>query len=91
MPVGAKRKTNPRKPRARSNLLIFDNLEGCSVAGLPWREMVTFAASNPLVRKTRFSYGDRLISVITIENRKIVLRRDYMDSLAAWNALNGSP
>jgi hypothetical protein len=25
MPVGAKRKTNPRKPPARSNLLIFDN------------------------------------------------------------------
>jgi ketosteroid isomerase-like protein len=23
-------------------------------------------------------------------NRKIVLWRDYMDSLAAWNALNGS-
>jgi len=36
------------------------------------------------------SYDNRFISVITIENRKIVHWRDYMDSLAAWTALNGS-
>ena len=35
-------------------------------------------------------YDNRLISVVTIENRKIVNWRDYMDSLAAWSALNGS-
>jgi ketosteroid isomerase-like protein len=35
-------------------------------------------------------YDNRLISVITIENRKIVHWRDYMDSLAARSALNGS-
>jgi ketosteroid isomerase-like protein len=35
-------------------------------------------------------YDNRLISVVTIENRKIVHWRDYMDSLAAWAALNGS-
>jgi ketosteroid isomerase-like protein len=34
------------------------------------------------------SYDNRVISVITIENRKIVYWRDYMDSLAAWTALN---
>ena len=33
-------------------------------------------------------YDNRLISVITIENRKIVHWRDHMDSLAAWTALN---
>jgi len=33
-------------------------------------------------------YDNRLISVVTIENRKIVHWRDYMDSLAAWSALN---
>ena len=33
-------------------------------------------------------YENRLISVITIENRKIVYWRDYMDSLSAWAALN---
>jgi ketosteroid isomerase-like protein len=35
-------------------------------------------------------YDNRLISVVTIEGRKIVHWRDYMDSLAAWTALNGS-
>jgi uncharacterized protein len=37
---------------------------------------------------TGASYDNRFISVITIENRKIILWRDYMDSLAAWTALN---
>jgi ketosteroid isomerase-like protein len=32
-------------------------------------------------------YDNRFISVITIENRKIIRWRDYMDSLAAWMAL----
>ena len=37
-------------------------------------------------------YDNRFISVITIENRKIIHWRDYMDSLAAWNALSaGAP
>jgi uncharacterized protein len=35
-------------------------------------------------------YDNRLISVVTIENRKIVHWRDYMDSLAAWSALNSA-
>jgi len=33
-------------------------------------------------------YDNRFISVVTIENRKIIHWRDYMDSLAAWTALN---
>ena len=35
-------------------------------------------------------YENRLISVVTIENRKIIHWRDYMDSLAAWTALNSA-
>jgi uncharacterized protein len=35
-------------------------------------------------------YDNRFISVITIANRRIVHWRDYMDSLAAWSALNRS-
>jgi ketosteroid isomerase-like protein len=35
-------------------------------------------------------YDNRLISVVTIEDRKIIHWRDYMDSLAAWTALNRS-
>lgn len=34
------------------------------------------------------AYNNRFISVVTIEKRKIVHWRDYMDSLAAWTALN---
>ena len=36
------------------------------------------------------SYDNRFISVVTIESRKIVRWRDYMDSLAAWTALNSA-
>src|ERR1700726_1963728 len=35
-------------------------------------------------------YDNRFISVVTIENRKIVHWRDYMDSLTAWKAQNSS-
>jgi ketosteroid isomerase-like protein len=34
------------------------------------------------------SYDNRFIAVVTIEDRKIVHWRDYMDSLAAMTALN---
>ncbi len=37
---------------------------------------------------TGASYDNRFISVVTIENRKIVHWRDYMDSLAAMTALS---
>ena len=36
---------------------------------------------------TDVPYDNRFCSIITIENRKITHWRDYMDSLAAWNAL----
>jgi ketosteroid isomerase-like protein len=35
---------------------------------------------------TGTKYNNRFCSVIKIENRKIAHWRDYMDSLAAWNA-----
>ena len=37
---------------------------------------------------TGVPYDNRFVSIATIENRKIVRWRDYMDSLAAWTALN---
>jgi len=40
------------------------------------------------ILSTGAPYDNRLISVVTIEKRKIVHWRDYMDSLAAWTALN---
>jgi ketosteroid isomerase-like protein len=39
--------------------------------------------------ETGVAYDNRLISVVTVENRKIVHWRDYMDSLAPWLALKG--
>lgn len=42
------------------------------------------------ILKTGAPYDNRLISVVTIENRKIVHWRDYMDSLSAWTALNST-
>jgi ketosteroid isomerase-like protein len=42
------------------------------------------------ILSTGAPYDNRFISVITIENRKIIHWRDYMDSLAAWTALNSA-
>ncbi|MGB2625730.1 MAG: nuclear transport factor 2 family protein [Candidatus Acidiferrum sp.] len=36
---------------------------------------------------TSVRYNNRFCSIIKIKNRKIAHWRDYMDSLAAWNAL----
>lgn len=36
---------------------------------------------------TGVKYNNRFCSIIQIENQKITHWRDYMDSLAAWNAL----
>jgi ketosteroid isomerase-like protein len=36
---------------------------------------------------TGVKYDNRFCSILKIENRKIAHWRDYMDSLAAWNAL----
>ncbi len=36
---------------------------------------------------TGVQYNNRFCSIIRIEQRKIAYWRDYMDSLAAWNAL----
>ena len=39
------------------------------------------------ILETGVKYDNRFCSIITIEQRKIAHWRDYMDSLAAWNAL----
>jgi uncharacterized protein len=42
------------------------------------------------ILSTGGAYDNRFVSVVTIENRKIIRWRDYMDSLAAWTALNSA-
>ena len=39
------------------------------------------------VLATGAPYDNRFVSVVTIDDRKVTRWRDYMDSLAAWNAL----
>jgi ketosteroid isomerase-like protein len=50
----------------------------------------SLGSSHGKVLATGASYDNRFVSIVTIENRKIVRWRDYMDSLAAWTALNKS-
>jgi ketosteroid isomerase-like protein len=40
------------------------------------------------VLATGTPYDNKLVSIAAIGNRKIVRWRDYLDSLAAWTALN---
>ncbi|GBQ80154.1 hypothetical protein AA13595_0251 [Gluconacetobacter johannae DSM 13595] len=40
-----------------------------------------------MILATGVRYDNRFCSIVKIENRKIAHWRDYMDSLAAWNAL----
>jgi ketosteroid isomerase-like protein len=42
------------------------------------------------ILRTDAPYDNRFVSIITIEDRRIVHWRDYMDSLAAWTALNNA-
>ncbi len=42
------------------------------------------------ILETGVHYDNRFCSVVRIEKRKIAHWRDYMDSLAAWNALTAS-
>jgi ketosteroid isomerase-like protein len=41
------------------------------------------------IRASGAKYDNRFASIITVERRKIAHWRDYMDSLAAWNAIMG--
>jgi uncharacterized protein len=52
------------------------------------RVVVTEYEVHGTVLATGVEYDNRFCSVIRIENRKIAHWRDYMDSLAAWKALN---
>jgi uncharacterized protein len=60
--------------------LVVHHAEGGRVVILEYEVHGTILA-------TAAPYDNRLVSVITIDDRKIVHWRDYMDSLAAWNAL----
>jgi len=52
--------------------------------------VIEYEAHGTILR-TGVEYSNRFCSIMKMESRKIVHWRDYMDSLAAWNALTGSP
>jgi len=62
--------------------LICRNMDGGRVFVIEYEVHGTILA-------TGLKYNNRFCSIIKIEDRKIVHWRDYMDSLAAWNALTG--
>lgn len=89
----------PKTIRGRANLMdaysgYGNNIvihRGDSLAVHPSRDgrVVTLEYEvHGTIVKTGGPYDNRFVSVVTIEERKIVRWRDYMDSLAAWTALN---
>ncbi|MDB5397315.1 MAG: limonene,2-epoxide hydrolase [Rhodospirillales bacterium] len=55
--------------------------------GLDSRIVVLEYEVHGTVLSTRHAYDNRFASIITVENRKVVHWRDYMDSLAAMRAI----
>ncbi len=88
----------PRVVRGRGDLMALfrgycDNIELQSADKLivhkadDGRVVVIEYEVHGTILATGAKYNNRFCSIIKIENRKIVHWRDYMDSLAAWNAL----
>lgn len=89
----------PRIIRGRAGLVERLSGYGANVRLHSSDRLVVHRAQNPRIVileyevhgkivATNVPYDNRFISVITIENGEIVRWRDYMDSLAAWMALN---
>jgi ketosteroid isomerase-like protein len=89
----------PRTIRGRADLLdqfsgYGDNIKLHSSGGLVVHHsqdrrvvILEYEVHGKIVR-TGAPYDNRFISVVTVEKKRIVHWRDYMDSLAAWTALN---
>jgi uncharacterized protein len=91
----------PAKIEGRANLMASLSGYGKTITLHAGDALVVHRSTDPRVvileyevhgkiLATGAPYDNRFISVITIESRKIIHWRDYMDSLAAWTALNGS-
>ncbi len=90
----------PRIIRGRADLMsqfkgYGDNIELESADNLVGRKaddgrvFVIEYEVHGTILATGLRYDNRFCSIIEIEDRKIAHWRDYMDSLAAWNALTG--
>jgi ketosteroid isomerase-like protein len=92
----------PRTIRGRADLMAqfrgyCDNVELQSADKLithktnDGRTVVIEYQVHGTILRTGVKYDNRFCSIIGLENRKITHWRDYMDSLAARNALTASP
>jgi uncharacterized protein len=88
----------PRVIRGRTDLMTAFRGYGDLIELQSADKLITHKADNGQVMvieyevhgtvlATGVKYNNRFCSVIRLENRKISHWRDYMDSLAAWNAL----
>jgi ketosteroid isomerase-like protein len=88
----------PRRVLGRARLMAQFKGYGNSIELQSADNLITHQADNDRVvvleyevhgtiLATGAKYNNRFCSIIRIENRKIAHWRDYMDSLAAWNAL----
>lgn len=88
----------PRIIRGRVDLMARFSGYGDNITLQSADKLITHKADNGrvvvieyevhgIVLATGVKYNNRFCSIIKIENRKIAHWRDYMDSLAAWNAL----
>jgi uncharacterized protein len=89
----------PRTIRGRAELMTAYSGYGNSIRLRSADKLVVYHADNGRVVILEYEvhgkvlgtggpYDNRFVSIITVADRKIVHWRDYMDSLAAWNALN---
>lgn len=92
----------PRIVRGRADLMALFKGYGGNIRLRSADRLVTHAADNGhvvvieyevhgTILATGVAYDNRFCSIIKIEDRKIAHWRDYMDSLAAWNALTARP
>ena len=89
----------PRVTRGRDNLIALYSGYGRNIQLDRGDSLIVHPSDNGRVVTLEYqvhgkvlatgaTYDNRFVSIATIENRKIVCWRDYMDSLAAWTALN---
>jgi uncharacterized protein len=89
----------PRETRGRENLIALNSGYGRNIRLERGDSLLLDSSDNGRVVTFEYevherilannaAYNNRFVSMATIEDRKIVHRRDYMDSLAAWTAMN---
>jgi ketosteroid isomerase-like protein len=91
----------PQETRTRADLMALYSGYGANISLERGDGLIVHASDDGRVLTLEYEvhgkalatgapYDNRFVSVVTIENRKIVRWRDYMDSLAAWTALSAA-